>query len=176
MSVLSMVKRVSVAVLHNCSQFKLTHNLLALKDCQGHSFKPSMLPILGTWDSIYASWRKRSESKQDFQWLQCFTYADSGCENTMGFHLSDASYVIIIATQVPGLWNVNVGHVLDYCGTINSFISRNKDLHALELSNANWESIKLVASWLKLFQSATMKMSTIKLPMLSMTHVIFWGL
>jgi hypothetical protein len=48
MRVLSAVERVSVAVLHNCSQFNLTHNLLAPKDCQGHSFKPSTSPILGT--------------------------------------------------------------------------------------------------------------------------------
>jgi len=60
-------------------------------------------------------------------------------------------YIIIIATRVPGLWNVNVGCALDYRGTIDSFVSRNKDLHALELSNADWESIKLVASWLNCF-------------------------
>ena len=66
--------------------------------------------------------------------------------------------------------------MLDYCDTIDSFVSRNKDLHALELSNTNWESIKLVASWLKLFWSVTMEMSTTKLPMLSMTHAIFQGL
>jgi hypothetical protein len=94
----------------------------------------------------------------------------------MGFHPSDALYVIIIATWVPGLWNVNVGHALDYHGTIDSFVSRNKDLHALELSNADWESIKLVASWLKSFRSATTEMSTTKLPMLSTTHAIFRGL
>jgi hypothetical protein len=85
-------------------------------------------------------------------------------------------YVIITATRVPGLWNVNVGRALDYRGTIDSFVSRNKDLHALELSNADWESIKLVASWLKSFRSATTEMSTTKLPMLSTTHAIFRGL
>lgn len=46
----------------------------------------------------------------------------------------------------------------------------------LELSNADWESIKLVTLWLKLFQAATMKMSITKLPMLSTTHAIFQGL
>ena len=34
----------------------------------------------------------------------------------------------------------------------------------------------LVAVWLKSFWMVTMEMSTIKSPMLSMTHAIFWGL
>lgn len=72
------------------------------------------------------------------------------------------------------LWNV--GRALDYRDTIDSFVSRNKDLHALELSNADWESIKLVALWLKSFRSATTEMSTTKYPMLSTTHAIFRGL
>ena len=71
---------------------------------------------------------------------------------------------------------MNVGRALDYRDTIDSFILRNKDLHSLELSNADWESIKLVASWLKSFRYATTEMSTTKSPMLSMTHAIFWGL
>jgi hypothetical protein len=72
------------------------------------------------------------------------------------------------------LWNV--GRALDYHDTIDSFVSRNKDLHALELRNADWESIKLVALWLKSFRSVTTEMSTTKYPMLSTTHVIFRGL
>ena len=95
----------------------------------------------------------------------------------MGLHPSDASYAIILATYciwAPDLWNV--GRALDYRDTINSFVSRNKDLHALELSNTDWESIKLVASWLKSFRSATTEMSTTKSPMLSTTHAIFQGL
>src|SRR5260370_33951689 len=75
---------------------------------------------------------------------------------------------------ISDLWDV--GHVLDYRRTIDSFISQNKDLHILELSDANWDSIKLVASWLKSFCSATTEMSTTKLPMLSTTHAIFRGL
>jgi hypothetical protein len=71
---------------------------------------------------------------------------------------------------------VYVGRALDYRETIDSFVSRNKDLHALELSNANWDSIKLVASWLKSFRSATTEMSATKTPMLSTTHAIFRGL
>jgi len=46
----------------------------------------------------------------------------------------------------------------------------------LELSNADWGSIKLVVSWLKSFRSATTEMSATKSPMLSTTHAIFWGL
>ena len=93
----------------------------------------------------------------------------------MGFDSSNASYIVIIVTcMVSNLWNVE--RALDYRDTINSFVSRNKDLHTLELSNADWESIKLVASWLKLFRSATMEMSTTKSPMLSTTHAIFRGL
>jgi hypothetical protein len=102
-------------------------------------------------------------------------YANSGCENVMGFHPSNASYVIIMATHIDfGLWDV--GRTLDYHDTIDSFVSRNKDLHTLELSNADWESIKLVTSWLKSFQAAMTEMSTTKLPMLSTTHAIFRGL
>ena len=76
--------------------------------------------------------------------------------------------------RVHGLWNV--GRALDYHDTIDSFVLRSKDLRALELSKANWESIKLVASWLKSFRSATTEMSTTKSPMLSTTHAIFRGL
>jgi hypothetical protein len=68
------------------------------------------------------------------------------------------------------------GRSLDYRDTIDSFVSRNKDLHALELSNSDWESIKLVTSWLKSFRSATTEMSATKVPMLSTTHAIFRGL
>ena len=39
-----------------------------------------------------------------------------------------------------------------------------------------WESIDLVATWLKNFRSATTQMSATKKPMLSTTHAIFCGL
>ncbi|KAH9008870.1 hypothetical protein EDB83DRAFT_2172104, partial [Lactarius deliciosus] len=44
------------------------------------------------------------------------------------------------------------------------------------LSDAEWHSIGLVATWLKTFRSATTQMSTTKKPMLSTTHAIFCGL
>jgi hypothetical protein len=68
------------------------------------------------------------------------------------------------------------GRALDYRDTIDAYVSRNKDLHAFELSNADWESIKLVASWLKSFRLATTETSATKVPMLSTTHAIFRGL
>ena len=68
------------------------------------------------------------------------------------------------------------GCTLDYCDTIDSFVLRNKDLHALKLSNTDWDSIKLVALWLKSFRSATTEMSATKVPMLLIMHTIFQGL
>ena len=63
-----------------------------------------------------------------------------------------------------------LGWAFDYHKTINAFVSRNKDLYALELSNTDWESINLVASWLKSFWSATTEMSATKVLVLSTTH------
>jgi hypothetical protein len=68
------------------------------------------------------------------------------------------------------------GRALDYHDTIDSFVLRNKDLHDFELSPAEWDSIKLVTSWLKSFCSATTEMSTTKVPMLSTVHAVFQGL
>ncbi|KAI0279968.1 hypothetical protein BC826DRAFT_357650 [Russula brevipes] len=68
------------------------------------------------------------------------------------------------------------GRALDYRETIDSFVSRHKDLHAFEVSSADWESIELVTSWLKSFRLATTEMSATKVPMLSTTHAIFRGL
>ena len=70
----------------------------------------------------------------------------------------------------------HIGWALNYHNTIDSFVSRNKDLHTFELSDSNWESITLVTSWLKSFQSVITEMSATKIPMLSMTHAIFWSL
>ena len=84
---------------------------------------------------------------------------------TCPFHI----YQFSAHSQMPG-------RALDYRETIDAFVSRNKDLHTLELSKTDWESINLVASWLKSFRSATTEMSATKVPMLSTTHVIFRGL
>ncbi|KAF8226354.1 hypothetical protein L208DRAFT_1213175, partial [Tricholoma matsutake] len=61
--------------------------------------------------------------------------------------------------------------VLGYHNTIDLFVSRNHDL-----SNTDWESIKLVTSWLKSLRAETTEMSATKGPMLLTTHAIFQGL
>jgi hypothetical protein len=92
----------------------------------------------------------------------------------MVFNPSNASYVVPHYLSVSS--SLMAGRALDYRDTIDSFVSRNKDLHAFELSNTDWESIKLVTSWLKSFRLATTEMSATKAPMLSTTHAIFRGL
>jgi hypothetical protein len=46
----------------------------------------------------------------------------------------------------------------------------------LELSEDEWSSIRLVASWLEKFRDATTQVSATHQPMLSYTHAIFRGL
>jgi hypothetical protein len=54
----------------------------------------------------------------------------------MGFDPPNASYAIsIINSSVSGL--EILGRALDYRDTIDSFVSRHKDLHTLELSNTS---------------------------------------
>ena len=65
---------------------------------------------------------------------------------------------------------------LQYHGEITTFVHLNKELSDLELSETEWTSVQLVASWLKQFHKATAEMSTTKKPMLSHTHAIFCGL
>ena len=67
----------------------------------------------------------------------------------------------------------NPGRALDYRNAIDSFVTRNRDLHQCELSEGDWTSITLVSSWLKSFRSATTQMSTTNFQMLSKTHAIF---
>lgn len=69
-----------------------------------------------------------------------------------------------------------LGRALDYRNAIDSYTSRNRDLHQYELSTEDWDAISMVTSWLKSFHSATTQMSTTKVPMLSTTHAIFRGL
>ena len=69
-----------------------------------------------------------------------------------------------------------IGRALDYQHAIDSYASRNRDLHQHELSSDDWDSISMVMSWLKSFRAATTQMSTTKVPMLSTTHAIFCGL
>jgi len=91
----------------------------------------------------------------------------------------DCSTSLMLILDVKTRWastHQMLRRALDYHDTIDSFVSRNKDLHAFELNNADWDSIKLVTSWLKSFRSATTEMSAPKTPMLSTTHAIFRGL
>jgi hypothetical protein len=69
-----------------------------------------------------------------------------------------------------------MSRVLDLKDNINFFVARNRDLRDLELLPIEWDAIAHVANWLYAFRSATTDMSTTKMPMLSTTHVIFWGL
>ena len=69
-----------------------------------------------------------------------------------------------------------LGCALDYCQAIDSYASRNRDLHPYKIYEEEWTSISMVSSWLKSFCSATTQMSATKVPMLSTTHAIFCGL
>jgi hypothetical protein len=97
----------------------------------------------------------------------------------VGFDPPDALYILrscsvftCAALQLIHL----AGRALDYQETINSYVSCNKEIHPFELSNADWESIKIVTLWLKSFRVATTEMSAMKTPMLSIMHAIFQGL
>lgn len=67
---------------------------------------------------------------------------------------------------------------MQYEAEINTFVTLrvNRDLRDLELSEDEWSSIRLVASWLEKFRDATTQMSATRQPMLSHTHAIFRGL
>jgi hypothetical protein len=72
--------------------------------------------------------------------------------------------------------NSTIGRALDYCPAIDAFVGRKRELRDLEISKDEWNSIKMVATWLKSFRSATTQMSATKTPMLSTTHAVFRGL
>ncbi|KAF5310636.1 hypothetical protein D9619_008095 [Psilocybe cf. subviscida] len=65
---------------------------------------------------------------------------------------------------------------LEFKEDIDTFSQRFKDLHASELSERDWNAIKLVAQWLHAFREATTQMSSTTKPMLSTTHAVFCGL
>jgi hypothetical protein len=71
----------------------------------------------------------------------------------------------------------HIGRALQYEAEINTFVTlrANKDLRDLELSEDEWSSIRLVASWLEMFCDATTQMSATHQPMLSHMHAIFCG-
>ena len=80
--------------------------------------------------------------------------------------------------KVDVIKHVHIGRALQYEAEINTFVTlrTNKDLRDLELSEDEWSSIRLVASWLEMFRAATTQMSATHQPMLSHTHAIFRGL
>lgn len=71
---------------------------------------------------------------------------------------------------------LSLGHAIQYHKVIEHFVAVNKDLHAFELTDDDWEAISLIAQWLKSFYSATVQMSATKKLMLSSTLAIFQGL
>lgn len=62
---------------------------------------------------------------------------------------------------------------LDYCKAVNSFVCLHTDLWPNLLSDKEWHSIDLIATWLKTFHSATTQMLATKKPMLSTMHAVF---
>jgi len=70
----------------------------------------------------------------------------------------------------------NTGRALQFQTEIDDFIGYNRDLRSLKLDEEEWDTIAQVADWLMAFWSATIQMSTLKTPMLSMMHTIFRGL
>ncbi|KAJ6550101.1 ribonuclease H-like domain-containing protein [Mycena capillaripes] len=65
---------------------------------------------------------------------------------------------------------------IDHCKIIDDFVGKHRDLHPLDLTDGDWDSIILVTGWLKSFRTTTTLMSTTKHPVLSFTHTIFRGL
>jgi hypothetical protein len=65
---------------------------------------------------------------------------------------------------------------LDYREALYSFVAKTQELRTFELTNLDWDTIKLVCEWLKHFRDATTQMSATKQCTLSSTHAIFKGL
>jgi len=173
------LKRYVFAVLHPFMIIKLRSWSISLpKDYQGHPFKPSTLPSMGVWDSICASWRK--QCKQDLWWFQHLTYAygwslmcerDGASTHQMLRKLSLSSFV-----RAHGLWNVGTCTWLPWHDSTHLFWDLRTSV-PLELSKANWESIKLVASWLKIVSICDNgDVHNQSRQLLLTTHAIFQGL
>ena len=73
-------------------------------------------------------------------------------------------------------WFQILGRALGFKDAVQNFVAKDRNFHEWELSDADWDAIKKVMHWLKLFWSATTDMSATKCPMLSSTILIFWGL
>jgi hypothetical protein len=72
--------------------------------------------------------------------------------------------------------DLNLGRALKYHVPIFNYAAKDSELRQYELSSTEWESLQLVAQWLKVFRSATTQMSTTSRLTLSSTHTIFRGL
>jgi hypothetical protein len=94
-----------------------------------------------------------------------------------GGHQPTKCYVSLVSSifTINGT-NSTIGRALDYRPAIDAFVGRKRELRDLEISEDEWNSIKMVATWLKSFRSATTQMSATKTPMLSTTHAVFRGL
>jgi hypothetical protein len=68
------------------------------------------------------------------------------------------------------------GRTIEYRLPIFNYVAKDAELRKYELTQTEWDALKLVTAWLKTFRSATTQMSTTKQPMLSHTHTIFRGL
>ncbi|KAJ6612450.1 hypothetical protein B0H10DRAFT_1717310, partial [Mycena sp. CBHHK59/15] len=65
---------------------------------------------------------------------------------------------------------------LGFCKAIFNYVATDEELRKHELNQAEWDALKMVASWLKIFRVGTTRMSTTKQPMLSTTHAVFCSL
>ncbi|KAJ6615951.1 hypothetical protein B0H10DRAFT_1800514, partial [Mycena sp. CBHHK59/15] len=83
---------------------------------------------------------------------------------------------ISISSWLQQLIKGLIGRALDYRKIIDDFVGKHRDIRHLDLTDADWDAIILVAGWLKDFRTATTLMSTTKRPVLSFTHTVFRGL
>ncbi|KLO15472.1 hypothetical protein SCHPADRAFT_824680, partial [Schizopora paradoxa] len=69
-----------------------------------------------------------------------------------------------------------IGRALRHHDAVDSYMAKDKELRRYELSDPDWEAIKMVTRWLRTFRDATTQMSASRHPTLSTTHAIFRGL
>ncbi len=69
-----------------------------------------------------------------------------------------------------------LGHAIEYCAVVDSYVSCNQELHSCEMSASDWDNVSMVMGWLKTFRFTMTEMSTSKKPMLSTMHAVFRGI